>query len=44
VPGKVREIVFTVPKGMQHYEIVPLDKHTVLAQVLFPQKDAKREL
>lgn len=41
VPGKAREIVFTVPKGKQHYEIAPLDRHTILGQVLFPQKDAK---
>ena len=41
VPGKAREIVFTVPKGKQRYEIAPLDRHTILGQVLFPQKDAK---
>lgn len=41
VPGKVREIVFKVPKGKHRYEILSLDDHTILGQVLFPQKDAK---
>jgi hypothetical protein len=41
VPGSVREIVFTVPKGKHRYEIISLDNHTILGQVLFPQKDAK---
>ena len=41
VPGKAREIVFRVPKGMQRYEIVPLDKGSLLGQVMFPRKDVK---
>jgi hypothetical protein len=41
VPGKARVIVFKVPRGRQHYEIVPLDKTSVLGQIMFPQKDAK---
>lgn len=41
VPGKAREIVFKVPKGRQQYEIVSLEKGTLLGQVMFPQKDAK---
>lgn len=40
VPGKAREIVFKVPKGKQQYEMVPLDKGTLLGQIMFPQKDA----
>lgn len=44
VPGRVREIVLVVPKGLQEYEIVALDRHTILGQVLFPQKDARLEL
>ncbi|MBX2991531.1 MAG: hypothetical protein KF749_10245 [Bacteroidetes bacterium] len=44
VPGKPREIVFTVPAGKQYYEITPLDHHTLLGQILFPQKDAKLEM
>ena len=41
VPGKAREVVFIVPKGKQQYEIVPLDKRTLLGLIMFPQKDAK---
>ncbi len=41
VPGKAREIVFKVPKGLQRYEITPLDGHSLLGQVMFPRKDAK---
>ncbi len=41
VPGKAREIIFRVPKGRQVYEIVSLEKGTLLGQVMFPQKDAK---
>jgi len=41
VPGKAREIVLKVPKGKQQYEITPLDKGSVLGQIMFPQKDAK---
>lgn len=41
VPGKAREIVFKVGKGLQQYEILPLDKGTLLGQITFPQKDAK---
>lgn len=44
VPGKAREVVFNVPKGRQQYEIVPLDKSTLLGLIMFPQKDAKLEL
>lgn len=44
VPGKPREIVFKVPKGKHFYEILPLDHHTLLGQILFPHKDAKLEL
>ena len=41
VPGKAREIVFKVPRGRQQYEIVALDKGSLLGQIMFPQKDAK---
>lgn len=41
IPGKAREIVFSVPKGQYRYEIVPLDNDTMLGQILFPLKDAK---
>lgn len=39
VPGRAREIVIVVPKGPQSYDIIPLDKETLLGQVTFPQKD-----
>jgi len=41
VPGKAREIVFSVPKGKQQYEIVALDKGALLGQIMFPHKDTK---
>lgn len=41
IPGKAREVVFRVPKGMQRYEIAPLDKGGLLGQVMFPRKDVK---
>jgi hypothetical protein len=42
-PGKAQEIVITVPSGTHTYEIITLDKYTVLARILFPKKDIKLE-
>jgi hypothetical protein len=45
IPGKAKEIIFKVPKGVHYYEIIPLDKDksTVLGRILFPKKDIKLE-
>jgi hypothetical protein len=40
-PGKANEIVISVPAGRHTYEIISLDKHTILARILFPKKDIK---
>jgi hypothetical protein len=41
IPGKAREIVFKVPKGLQRYEVIPLDGKSLLGQIMFPRKDVK---
>jgi len=41
IPGKANEIVINVPSGTHKFELVPLDNYTVLAKILFPQKDIK---
>lgn len=42
-PGKAKEIVISVPSGTHTYEIITLDKCSVLGRILFPQKDIKLE-
>jgi len=42
-PGKANEIVINVPSGTHTYEIITLDKCSVLARILFPKKDIKLE-
>jgi len=42
-PGKANEIVISVPSGTHTYEIITLDKCSVLARILFPKKDIKLE-
>jgi hypothetical protein len=42
-PGKANEIAISVPSGTHTYEIVTLDKCSVLARILFPKKDIKLE-
>ena len=42
-PGKANEIVINVPSGTHTYEIITLDKCSVIARILFPKKDIKLE-
>ena len=42
-PGKAKEIVISVPSGTHTYEIITLDKCSVLGRILFPKKDIKLE-
>jgi hypothetical protein len=42
-PGKANEIVISVPSGAHIYEIITLDKCSILARILFPKKDIKLE-
>lgn len=42
-PGKANEIVINVPSGTHTYEIITLDKCSVLGRILFPKKDIKLE-
>lgn len=42
-PGKANEIVINVPSGTHTYQLLPLDNYTVLARILFPQKDITLE-
>lgn len=42
-PGRANEIVINVPFGTHTYEIFPLDKHSILARILFPKKDIRLE-
>ena len=42
-PGKANEIVINVPSGTHTYQLLPLDNCTVLARILFPQKDITLE-
>lgn len=42
-PGKANEIVISVPSGTHTYEIITLDKCSILARILFPKKDIKLE-
>jgi hypothetical protein len=42
-PGKANEIVINVPAGTHTYKLLPLDKYTVLARILFPKKDITLE-
>jgi hypothetical protein len=42
-PGKANEIVISVPSGTHTYEIITLDKCSVLGRILFPKKDIKLE-
>ncbi|HSW56254.1 MAG TPA: hypothetical protein VLH59_14305 [Ignavibacteriaceae bacterium] len=43
MPGKAKEIVISVPSGTHTYEIITLDKCSVLGRILFPKKDIKLE-
>lgn len=43
IPGKANEIVISVPAGEHFYEIIPLDRNSVLAKILFPKKDIRLE-
>lgn len=43
IPGKANEIVISVPAGEHSYEIIPLDRNTLLAKILFPKKDIRLE-
>lgn len=42
-PGKANEIVINVPSGTHTYEIITLDKYSILARILFPKNDIKLE-
>jgi hypothetical protein len=42
-PGIAKEIVISVPSGTHTYEIITLDKCSVLGRILFPKKDIKLE-
>jgi hypothetical protein len=42
-PGKANEIVINVPSGTHTYEIITLDKCSVLGRILFPKKAIKLE-
>lgn len=42
-PGKAKEIVISVPSGTHTYEIITLDKCSILGRILFPKKDIKLE-
>lgn len=43
IPGKANEIAINVPSGTYTYTLLPLDNRTVLARILFPQKDITLE-